>query len=271
MRRPARAAGPRWWLLGAVILVAAGTLAGCGEPEPEAAPEIAAAPDRFQAPSAFSSYRYTLVVEASTDLMDLSELPAGLDVEGLVLRISLEGERVNPDREYVRSQSSFGFLSLERETIVIGDQLWSRQAGGAWRQRGTLTSPEDLLGQDVQLSPAVIFGDDNPELLQRITDDLEARPHTTEFVRGRETRRWTLTQDWLFEYEEEFGLVMPGLRWPEHVTIDIWADVEHRIGTRLTVTAATATNPQALHLEMELFDFNDPDIRVEVPRGAIGP
>lgn len=259
-------------LLLAFLALALFALAGCREPEIEALLEpTAGIPDRFQSPAALDSYRYTLSIEVSTDLMDMNELPLGLNVDGLVLRVDIDGARINPDREYTHSQSSFGFLALERETIVIGGQLWSRQAGGAWRQRVTLTSPEDLIGQDVQLSPAVIFGDDDPDLLRRITDDLESRPYTVEFVRGRETHRWTLTEEWLFDYEAEFGATMPGLAWPDVVTIDIWADVEFRMGTRLVATAATPTNPQALRLEMDLFDLNDPTIEIEVPRGAIGP
>ncbi|MDA1010598.1 MAG: hypothetical protein DWG80_03595 [Chloroflexi bacterium] len=165
--------------------------------------------NRFQAPAAFHSYRYTLVIEASTDLMDLAEAPPRLNVQGAVLRIDIDGARVNPDREYSHSRSSFGPLSLEREIILIGDDLWSRQAGGVWRQRGGLTEVEDLVGQDVLLSPAVILGDDDPEMLRRITVDLESRPSTPDVVRGRATRRWQLNREWLLGYEDEFAGVIP--------------------------------------------------------------
>lgn len=56
----------------AVALIAT----GCSEPEPiEVVPALHE--DRYRAPAAFDSYRYTLHLEASTDLMDLSEAPPG--------------------------------------------------------------------------------------------------------------------------------------------------------------------------------------------------
>ena len=225
----------------------------------------------FRSPTSLSSYRYTIAIEASTDLMDLNDAPAGLDLRGETLRIAVAGERINPDREYSRSQSSFGPLTLERETMVIGERQWSRQAGGAWRERATLTRVEDLVGQDAPLSPAVIFGGDDPDLLRRITEDLDSRPSEADTVRGRAARLWRLDRDWLRRYEADFAGIIPAFEWPDAMNIQLWGDVEASVGTKLIVVAGTPTNPNALRLEMELFELNDSAIEIEVPTGAISP
>lgn len=249
---------------------AALALVACSAPAADApaAPGAEATAEGFRALTSLSSYRYTLLLEASTDLMDLSDVPAGLDIDGEVMRIEVEGVRVNPDQEHSRADSSFGPLRFQRETILAGHELWSRESGGAWRERATLTRPEDLVGQEVQLSPAVIFGNEDPVLLHRITADLDQRPHSTDTLRGRPARVWRLDGDWLRGYEEDFREVIPAFSWPEEIEIYLWEDIEERVGTKLIVRAATPANPRALWLEMELFDLNDPAIEVNLPGGG---
>jgi len=265
MRRIAR--------LACVLLCAGallGMLAACDastkEPDPTTTPDPV---ERFRSPAWFDSYRYSVYIEASTDLMDLADVPSGLDVDDTLLVYEIEGVRINPDREYSLSQSSFGPLHLERETIVVGDALWSRQAGGAWRQRAVLAGPEDLVGQDVLMSPSTIFGDD-PEMLRRVTIDLEARPNSPSTIDGRPARHWVLDRSWLDTYQGDFSGLAPALTWPETIEIHIWADVEWRVATRLLVIAGTPTNAEALRFEMRIFDVNGDDISIEVPNGAIG-
>ncbi len=246
-------------------------VAGCSDPSASSGALVSdpQAQVRFQSPASLSSYRYTIEIEASTELMDLNDTPAGLDLEGATLQIRIEGERVNPEREYSRSRSSFGPLTLERETIVIGNRLWSRQAGGAWRERATLTQVEDLVGQDVLLSPAVIFGTDDPDLLRKVTEDLESRPSEISSVHGRPARLWRLDQNWLQQYRTDFAGIIPGFEWPDEIDIQLWGDIGEWVGTKLKVVAGTPANPDALRMEMELFDLNNPAIGIEVPPGAI--
>lgn len=253
------------------IAALAGLLAACDTstdaPDPTTTPDAAA---QFRSPAWFDSYRYTVHIEASTALMDLAEVPSGLEVEDAVLVYEIEGARINPDREYSMSCSSFGPIQLERETIVVGETLWSRQAGGAWRERALLAGPEDLVGQDVLLSPATIFGDDDPEMLRRVTLDLESRPNSPSTIDGRPARHWVLDRSWLDAYRDDFAGLAPTLTWPETIEIHVWADLEWRVATRLMVIASTPDNPEALRFEMRIFDVNSDDISIEIPDGAIG-
>ena len=255
--------------VGASVIL--GALTACDAsgdtPDPTTTPDVA---EYFRSPAWFDSYRYSVYVEASTDLMDLAEVPLGLEVEDAVLVYEIEGARINPDREYSMSCSSFGPIQLERETIVVGETLWSRQAGGAWRERALLAGPEDLVGQDVLLSPATIFGDDDPEMLRRVTLDLESRPNSPSTIDGRPARHWVLDRSWLDAYRDDFAGLAPTLTWPETIEIHVWADLEWRVATRLMVIASTPENPEALRFEMRIFDVNSDDISIEIPDGAIG-
>ena len=268
MRRPAS----RVLLLVAAL---AGALVACRDEtvtiEPvEATPGVN---ERFRSPASLQSYRYTLAIEVAAELLDLSEVPQELRSRfgDQPITVFIEGRRANPDREHSESTTNIGGVALERESILIGEELWTRQANGAWRQRGTLTSPEDLLGSDLLLSPAVIFGANDPETLQRLTDDLLARPHTFVEFRGREARYWQLDATWFEGYAQDFAEVLGEVERPERISIQLWTDVETGVGVRLIVEAGPIAAPMALRLEMELFDLNAPNLTVEEPRGAIGP
>lgn len=228
------------------------------------------ASERFRSPVSLDSYRWSVEVDATTDLVPIDEAPAGLDLTDARLEIRVEGERQNPDREWTLARGSFGYLSSERETIVIGERLWSKQGNGAWRERAPLSEPEDFIGQDVGLSPAVVLGTDDPDLLQRITDDLMARPFDIETVNGRDARHWVLDSTWLDQAFAPEENPVDALVEPDTVTLHVWTDIETGVATRIVLVAGSTENPQAFRLEMRLFDLNDPEIAIEVPEGAIG-
>jgi hypothetical protein len=246
-------------------------LGGCwgGDDAPESTPTPGPS-ERFQTPNSLNSYRWSVDITASADLLPTDEASGDLGFEDAVLTLRIDGARLNPDREWTRAVSAFGYLSLERETIVIGERLWSRQASGAWRERAALNSPEDLIGQDVALSPAVLMGEDNPEYLEQITADLEAQPHTFETVNGRETRHWHLTTGFLAEAFQAMGERIPLNLDPALLSVDVWTDIETGVAIRIALTGASERDPQALRFEINLFDLNDPNIIVEEPPGAIG-
>lgn len=262
--------------IAAGLLALTFALVGCGVAEVATpTPSSSANPgpsERFQSPVTLDSYRYTLHVRADGELLDQSEAPAGLDLEGETIRIDTEGRWVAPDSEYASVLFSFGVLSARQETIRIGERIWTNSERGAWRERAPLTDPEQLVGQDIPLTPHAIFGNDRPEILERLTTDLEARPYTRETVNGRETRHWTLDEEWFDAYAADFEGVLPGISLDQGllVQIDIWTDLETGVGIRLEVRGAFEGRPGVLHVEMELFDLNDPEITVEPPLGAIG-
>lgn len=252
------------------------TLGGCSasevtNPTPTSSPNPGPS-ERFQSLQTLDSYRYVLSVRADGVLLDQSEAPAGLDLKGETVRIDTEGYWVAPENEYASVIFSFGVLSARQETIRIGERIWTNSERGAWRERAPLTDPEQLVGQDVPLTPHAIFGNDRPGMLERLTVDLESRPHTRETVNGRETRRWTLDEEWFDAYAEDFEGVLPGITRDQGllVQIDIWTDLETGVGTRLIVNGRFEDRPGILELEMDLFDLNDPRIAVEEPTGAIG-
>jgi len=229
--------------------------------------------ERFQTPRTLDSYRFTVHVRADGDIVDQSEAPAGLGLDGEPIRIDIEGHWASPGREYSVVTFEFGVLAATQETVRVGERVWTSVEGGAWRERAPLTDAENLIGQDVPLTPDALFGRDDPDVLARLTADLEARPHRSEFVDGRETRHWSLDEEWFDAYLDEFPEVLSGIPRDQGLMldIDIWSDVETGVGTRLEVTGGFPGRPGILHMDLRLFDINDPEITVEPPIGAIEP
>lgn len=246
---------------------------GCsGDSSPSTATRTATAgpSERFQTPASLLSYRWTLDVTAASELLATAEAANELGLGGATLVIHIDGARLNPDREWTRALSTFGYLSIERETIVLGERLWSRQKTGAWRERAALNSPEDLIGQDVALSPAVILGTEDDEYLTQITRDLNAQPFDVQMVDGRETRHWVLSREFISGAFEAMESTFPVDLAPEDVSLEVWTDIETAVATRIILTARSETNPEAFKMTMNLYDLNDPEILIEEPVGAIG-
>lgn len=260
-------------LLAAAVCIAV-LAAGCAADEigtPSASP-TPGPQERFQTPRSLDSYRYTLDLTVDGEILDQSEAPAGLDMSEQDLTIEIEGMWMNPDAEYSATVFTFGVLEATQETIRIGERVWSRESGGAWREREPLTEPGALVGQNVPLSPNTIFSRDDGEVLERVTADLEARPFTREVVLDRETRHWQLDQDWFDQFAPEWDGVLGGVPRDQgmELAIDIWADVETGVGIQLEVEGRHPDHAGGLHLLMQLFDLNDPTISVAPPVGAIG-
>lgn len=257
----------------AAISLATMAVTACGATDSEATPTATVQPGvegRYNTPATLRSYRFTVELMAAAELIDTSQAPPGLDLDDAVLTVSIEGQRVNPDREYSRSVTTFGYLSVERETIVIGGRLWSRQANNAWREQATLNDPEDFLGQEEGLTPAVILGTDDPVYLQTLTDLLADVPASDALVDGRPTRHVVFPPE-VVEWMLDRTNTIPGLLRPDTLRIEAWPDVETGVALRSIVVGGTAEHPEAFRLVVELFDVNDPEIMVMEPEGALGP
>ncbi len=266
----------RFGSLAALVLVGlALTLVGCGANE-VASPTETPTPgpgERFQTPRTLDSYRFTVHVRADVDILDRSEAPAGLGLDGEPIRIDIEGRWVSPDSEFSSVTLEFGMLSSRQETVRVGKRVWTSVEGGAWREREPLTDAQNLIGQDAPLTPDALFGRDDPGVLERLTVDLEARPHTRVTVKGRETLHWSLDEKWFDAYLDEFLDVLSGIPRDQGLLleIDLWSDVETGVGTGLEVIGSFPNQPRILHLELQLHDLNDTSLAVEPPLGAIGP
>ena len=264
----------RTMLLAMAVTLAVAVLAtGCSGGADPGTPTRAATPgpsERFQTPTSLHSYRWTLDIEAAAELLATADAASELGLGDATLMIHIDGARLNPDREWAHAVSTFGYLSIERETIVIGERLWSRQKTGAWRERATLTSPEDLIGQDVALSPAVILGTEDDAYLAQITRDLNAQPFDVQMVNGRETHHWVLRTAFIAGAFDALSANFPVELAPEDVQVEVWTDVQTAVATRIVLTSRSQTNPEAFKLTMNLYDLDDPDILIEEPVGAIG-
>jgi len=229
--------------------------------------------ERFQTVRTLESYRFTVHVHADGDIVDQTEAPAGLSLSGEPILIDITGHWVSPNREYSMVTFEFGVLKATQETVRIGNHVWTRIEGGVWRERAPLTDAENLIGQNVPLTPDALFGRDEEGVLERLTADLEARPHTLKIVNGRETRHWTLDEKWFDAYLDEFLEVLSGIPRDQGLQLDIqlWSDVETGVGTGLEVIGSVPGHPHILHLELRLHDVNAPGLVVEPPVGAIAP
>ena len=257
-----------------VVAALATALVACSASEDQAAPSETPTPgpsERFQTPRTLDSYRFTISVRADGKILDQSEAPAGLGLTNEPVVIDIEGRWLSPDREYSSVTFSFGVLRSDQEKVCIGERIWTRVEGGAWREQEPLTDPENLIGQDVPLTPDSLFGRDDPDILTRLTADLNARPHTLELVDGRQTKHWSLDEEWFDAYVDEFVEVLAGIPRDQGLTleIDLWSDVETGVGTRLHVVGSFPGQPRILELDLRMFDINDPEIEVEEPIGAI--
>lgn len=243
-------------------------LVGCAVSE-SGTPEASATSgptERFQAPRSLESYRYTLTLDLDGSLLDQNEAPSGLDVADTTLNIAIEGQWVSPGQEHSTTDVGFGVLETSQETVRIGEQVWTSVAGGAWQERGPLTAPGALVGQEVPLSPDVILGLD-PAHLEQLATDLAGRPHTVEEIDGRTAQHWQLDDQWFDEYATYWDGVLgvvPRDRGME-MTIDVWADLETGVGILLRVAGEYPDRDGRLSLEMRLLDLNDPSIVVEPP------
>lgn len=257
--------------LGALAL--ASLLVGCGggNPPPATATPLVVDGMPIGTPTDLLSYRYRVDIQSNTDLIDTSQAPPGLDLSEFVLDLEIEGERVNPDREWTRSRTDFGYYQVDRETIVIGSENWTREGSGIWRQNLPLAAPEDFLGQDVALTPATILDPGSPDALRRMATVLATTPFTLETVNGRQTRHWVLNDDDIARMIDPADSTLPGVLPPTSTRLELWADVETGIGVRLLLTAASATSDRAFVLQIDLYDFNDPSINIDEPEGVLNP
>ncbi|MDP2328176.1 MAG: hypothetical protein Q8M79_08830, partial [Dehalococcoidia bacterium] len=94
-------------LLRLVALAFTALLVACGGSEATAATATPLAVDGLPigTPANLQSYRYRVEVRSNADLIDTSQAPPGLDLSEFVLNLNIEGERVNPDREWTRSRT----------------------------------------------------------------------------------------------------------------------------------------------------------------------
>ncbi|MDA0270128.1 MAG: hypothetical protein O2798_06955 [Chloroflexi bacterium] len=234
---------------------------------------VAPAPAGFRAgtPADLQSYRYRVAIRATAGLLETAAAPPGLDLSTFLIHVTMEGERVNPDLERVVSHTDLGYFMIDRETVVMGARAWVREGAGIWREALPLTSPEDFLGQDIALSPSEVYRQDSPEEIERMTAVLNSLPGVPMTMHGRPAIYWLMDTAVAAMVMGDLSGVVHGMLVPDAVRMEVWADVETGVALRVILTAASADDPDALAVQIDMFDINEPSIEVTPPPGMLAP
>lgn len=245
------------WLLVAMLglgLVAAGCNGGSDEP-----------PAPLASPSELDSFRYALTATVEGGAGALGGGAPGVDIS-LNVTIEASGAVVAPDRQQSTIKADLGFLSINLESISIGDQSWTREPGGGWADASGGGGLGDL-GLDV--TPADIFGVEDEEGLQELRDLLADREFESEKINEIDTVRYTLTRA---DLEDRVGATgtaqdLADLEDLDEFEAAIWLERSTGYPVRFVLDAAGTVegDETTIHLELNLTDLNDDSIEIEAP------
>lgn len=220
-------------------------------------------------PEQLEAYRFTLTAEMSGlgagesggDTLAGSGLSLDLD-----LTLTAEGAYAAPDRLQSSISVDSGFLSFDVETIAIGDRAWTRFADEPWSEDATGGASE--FGFDV--SPASFFGsgdtfgDGASELIARIREGLTGIDSIADAVNGVQARRYNLSMK---EFEAAFAEatdLTEGVPDGDGQVI-IWLADQSGMPVRMTMDIQSADGASGLSMQLDFFDFNSDDIKIEQP------
>ena len=247
----------------AVISAACGGNDNDGDARGDGASTQQAAAPTLESPAALASYRYDMTIDFSGSAGGALEgVPGGLSLD-LKFSMELSGAVIAPDREQSKMIADLGFLTLEVETIRIGDRVWTRESGGDWEVQ--TTAEAGLLDFGFDLSPTDFFGDDvigaELDAMRAVFADLRG---TQERVNGVEAVRYDLSA-------KEFAQAFPdGDGAPPDGTTSIWIARDSGVPVRLVLEATIededgAGGESQMWLELNLTDLNADDIVIEPP------
>lgn len=250
-------------LLTGAILVGLVTLGCTGDDEdgPTAVPTETPTPTETltaASPADLTSYRYSVNVSLLPSILDVSEAPEGLPLD-TPIRIVIDGERVNPDREHATTSADMGFLQVATETIVVGDRRWLREGNGSWKE-GAASGLESFAGLDFR--PSVLFADDEGQY-DAVARELEGYDWVEDEVAGVPARRFTLSQDEFFALFQQ-NQVLP-VEVDATLTAEIWLARDLGTPVQLRVVGTNEAGEEVVRLELALRDLNAEDITVEPP------
>ncbi|MDA1010438.1 MAG: hypothetical protein DWG80_05705 [Chloroflexi bacterium] len=246
----------------AIGAIAAGLLAGCSDSDapadtdasttPTAAPVVLVA-----SPSSLASYRYEVTVTALLGALS-AEAPEALSTQ--TATITVEGSRLNPDREQSRSLVEIGPLSVEVETIRIGEQQWVREGTRPWTE--SVGGGMDVLG-GADFRPAALFAEDPAEYVA-LGERLAGYPSSEVMLEGIPARHFTFTEEEFFAvFQNQGDIVPPSV--DATLSAEVWLSRELGTPIRLVVVGTATDESEVIRLEMDILDLNDPAIEVEPP------
>jgi hypothetical protein len=265
MNRRTRLSRAQCALLGATVALAVlGAACRSDEPDatptPEPTPTAEATPDMLVAsPHSLQSYRYAVTVTALLGALGGSDAPAGLPLDQPAV-ITVEGERINPDRERSTASIDLGFLSVSIETVEIGSQRWVREGSRPWTE--TAGGGVDILG-GFDFRPAAIFADE-PAEYEALAERLAAYPSSEASVDGVPARHYVFTEDEFFEVFQGQGEIVPA-DVEAALAAEVWLSERYGVPIRLIVTGTDEAGAEVIRLEMHLSDLDDASISIEAP------
>jgi len=177
------------------------------------------------------------------------------------------GAFVAPDRQQSTIKADLGFLSINLESIAIGDQSWTREPGGEW----TDASADGGLGSDLGLdiSPTDVMGTGDDESLQELRDLLADREFESEKVNGVDAVRYTLTREDLQNEIQASGSAqdLADLEDLDEFEGAIWLERSTGYPVKFVLDASGTVegDETTVHIELNLTDLNDDSISIEPP------
>lgn len=253
---------PRLSLLVGMILGIA--LAACGSPKP--APEPAPT-NGLRDVRTLQSYRWTSELRADSSLFDQSQAPPALRSGPFVLKASVTGDRIAPDRS--RSRTVVEPISTEAtESITIGSQRWNRIGNGPWRVGAeTFPAARAFFGGTATLSARAILEPDETSTLAQFRAEFPAMPYREESVATGPARHYTLRPDQVKALVADSALnPFPVLKTLPDVRVDIWVDEAAGVVVGLRAVGDTATQPEAFVLEIRVTEIEPAGLAIDPPR-----
>lgn len=200
-----------------------------------------------------------------------------MSVEGLgeMFAVTTEGDFVAPDRRTATTSSgAMGFGSTV-ETVVVGDTVWVRQAGGQWTEYPAGTVPPELGGEAT--------ASDEMQLDEQTRSQIEELDGTPETLNGRQTTRYFLDEEFYQSMSSAFG---EGEAFNpsdfEEFTSTVWIDDESKQAIKMEMSIVALPSALGSDLEglpvppdaritmsvrYELSQINDDSISIEAPTG----
>lgn len=214
----------------------------------------------LRSPTELDSYRFRMTMEAATDGEEDGAFALNLSVES-------EGAFVAPDRSSSTTVMDLGLIMLTVETVQIGEETWTRTDNGPWQQSGMDGALDGLGDLDVEISPALFFGEEGEtaeESVRALSERLETVGGTPEAVNGIAATRYELTAT---EFSEIFGIEDELANAEGDGTTTIWIADDSRFPVRMELVSTTEQDGQSstVTIVLEFFDLNDAAIAIEPP------
>ncbi|MEZ4501059.1 MAG: hypothetical protein R3C39_00325 [Dehalococcoidia bacterium] len=249
----------RWWSTRWLIVAMLGlglVAVGCNSSSDEP-------PAPLASPSDLESFRYDLNAKISGGGGDLGG-GSGVNLS-IDFTVDASGAIVAPDRQQSTIKADLGFLSINLESISIGEDSWTREPGGEWT-----TASEGGFGDlGFDVSPTDVLPTEDDQTLSDLRDILADREWESEEVNGIDAVRYDITREDLVAMVTETGTAqdLADLEDMQEFDGSIWLERSTGIPVKLLVDASGTVDGEenTIHLELNLKDLNDDSIEIEPP------